>query len=163
MFIITPGRNPFQIYHDARPFSHSSSIYFLVCVAVAAVVAGLYLTGSTSCTYWVPVNRVYLGLLMISARSPYSLPVLVSRAQSNIMSLILLARLNASFFNVLYSCLIRWSWIRVNGFRRTVSYAFVSTILAVLADGMLLSCRLWRFCPCYSLCVYCVPMQDIDS
>ncbi len=69
--------------------------------AVAAAIAGLYLTGSTSCTHKIPVNRVYLGSPMISVRSPYSLPVLVSRAQSNVMSLTSLARSDASFFNVL--------------------------------------------------------------
>jgi hypothetical protein len=79
---------------------HPSSIQFLVSVAVAAVTAGSNVAGSTSWAYWIPISRVYSGSPMILARSPYSLPVLVSRAQSKVMLLTLLARSDASFLSV---------------------------------------------------------------
>jgi hypothetical protein len=39
MFIVTPRRNPFRMNHDVRFLSHSSSILFLICVAVVAWMA----------------------------------------------------------------------------------------------------------------------------
>jgi len=83
--------------HDLRFSSHSSSILFRVCVTVAAVMAGSYEAGSVS---WVQLRLVrwaYSMSPMISARSPYSSPVAVSRLYVKVMFSTSLARSDAFF------------------------------------------------------------------
>ncbi len=79
MFMVAPRRKPFWMNHDSRFSSHSSSILFGVCVAVVAWTAGSYDAGSVSWVQLRLVRWVNLMLPMISARSPYSSPVTVSR------------------------------------------------------------------------------------
>ena len=100
MFIVTPRRKPFRMNHDSRFSSHSSSILFRICVAVAAVMAGSYEVGSVSWVQLRLVRWVYSMSPMISARNSYSSPVAVSRLHVKVMFSTLLARSeDASFLS----------------------------------------------------------------